>query len=365
MAVKITTGRLKDVVVERICYEPGCTWGAPYRCRHCQARSCWRHRDHADVLCDAPDRLERGLPCESEQLPIRYRNDARSAPTASLEPATTPAVPTGGLWRNERGEGLRIWRSKAAWHFPCAGAASDAPVKRGSGGDTAMERAAERQRGHCWASAGTTIYSFYDECPRSATYAAANVWHLDAAWRCAAHFDQELWTAHDWQRVTAPPLSAPRDSQRQRVYDAERAVSGMLMAQIRDRSLADLYVDRVWACLPLPASLKPRIVWKDIDRARVAGIADIDERVIELRSTFGSRALIILHEIAHFVTYQYELSQWRRVADHGPEFCGLLLQTVAACFGLTARDTVETVFRVRKVQIDANVRLTPSVLRPV
>ena len=108
-----------------------------------------------------------------------------------------------------------------------------------------------------------------------------------------------------------------RDSQRQRVYDAERRI--IPSARIMDKSEARRFFKMI--CKVLPECQGARPLRMTFRRGGVRSFYDSGElkgpRICILRATKRS----ICHEIAHHVTYR---RFGNNVPDHGREFAGIL-----------------------------------------
>lgn len=128
----------------------------------------------------------------------------------------------------------------------------------------------------------------------------------------------------------------PRDSQRQRLYDAERAIFGTHGGR-SFRSIADIsaYVREVEASA-LWRELGERVGldrWVEVKDGRGSPRSRAGGRTIKI--VRGHRfELVVLHELAHLVTS-------RRFAAHGPEFVRNYISLVDAFAGSAAARALE------------------------
>jgi putative metallohydrolase (TIGR04338 family) len=143
------------------------------------------------------------------------------------------------------------------------------------------------------------------------------------------------------------------DSQRSRVYQAERALDRPewnrrlgTVQEIQD------YVDRIvrsrWFRGAFP-DFPGRIIVKDgRGRRRAGGWRTWDGGCITL-PVWSRRASIVLHEVAHVVTPRRD-AQGRRTAAHGREFAAAFLALVRRWMGAEAAAALRAAFRLHGVR---------------
>lgn len=140
-----------------------------------------------------------------------------------------------------------------------------------------------------------------------------------------------------------------RDTQRQRVYDAENAALSSIdpradlslrdMQNLVDRWCADRVVRRHYR-----RAVRPLLVTDGRGR-RTACYHPTLYGPDELRMPRWSRSRrVLLHEFAHALTFSYSR------ADHGWEFCACYLMLVRRFLGREAEATLMREFKARRVR---------------
>jgi putative metallohydrolase (TIGR04338 family) len=141
----------------------------------------------------------------------------------------------------------------------------------------------------------------------------------------------------------------PRDSQRQRLYDAEASINpGHGFASL---ATVQAYVDRILAtawwqtCFPTVQ----RVVIDPGSRRKWAGAWKTKEGGTIYLPPGTQGPLSVLHELAH-------LAQPRRSAFHGPEFAGIYLALVRNRMGWRKERSLAAAFKRHRVRVQALLR---------
>ncbi len=146
--------------------------------------------------------------------------------------------------------------------------------------------------------------------------------------------------------------SHPRDSKRQRVYDAERELPEF--HQKMDWPEVEAFFAQV------NASRWFRARWSTVVRPvrKRGGSAYGYPGGRVTLPAFARNRIVILHEIAHTVTYADQ-----RYAPHGPEYCGVFVALVGHFVSDDVARRLRAELRARKVAVKGT--LLPEPVRPV
>jgi hypothetical protein len=149
-------------------------------------------------------------------------------------------------------------------------------------------------------------------------------------------------------------VSRERDTQRQRVYDAENAAGINPWVQTIPNADLQAWVDSVLDRRAIRSRWGVRQVRVELTHGRGAYARGSGL----IRASRGARnEYVLLHEIAHTLT------SGRGYAAHGPEFCGVLLFLVKTVMGREAHAALLAQMRARKVK-RSNVAI-PAVRKDV
>jgi putative metallohydrolase (TIGR04338 family) len=149
-----------------------------------------------------------------------------------------------------------------------------------------------------------------------------------------------------------------RDSQRKRVYTAERAAfpdcsetSDPTLPTVED---IERYVKKVWGSKRVQAAF-PR---STLHYSRVPEVAD--GRGCRRAIAYGTyqitipkwarREWVVLHELAHIIVERERLHPKNEIADHGWHFCEVYLKLVLYMMGREAHDALKASFKKHKVK---------------
>lgn len=136
-------------------------------------------------------------------------------------------------------------------------------------------------------------------------------------------------------------MSRERDTQRQRVYDAENAAGINPWVQTIPNADLQAWVDSVLDRRAIRSRWGVRQVRVELTHGRGAHAYGTHT----IRASRAARnEYVLLHEIAHTLTHQ------RGYAGHGPEFCGVLLFLVKTVMGREAHAALLAQMRARKVK---------------
>lgn len=171
--------------------------------------------------------------------------------------------------------------------------------------------------------------------------------------------------------VTIRDVSSTRDTQRSRVYKAERDALKPLQRKLSSLSEVKLLVRQVWASKRVAENWPKAITGYQFMPKRADGSWGeyrSRPRVIDGRgarwawggSTYikiPSRAAwamvdwVVLHELAH--TIHCRLDNPRREASHGWQYCAIYLQLVLYFMGRPAHNALKAAFKANKVRFRA------------
>jgi putative metallohydrolase (TIGR04338 family) len=149
-------------------------------------------------------------------------------------------------------------------------------------------------------------------------------------------------------------MTRPRDSQRQRVYNAERALLP-LAAPLREVRDVERYIKK---------NMARKAILRRYPRASLS-VNVRDGRGTRSALAYGTHTIslplwarneaIALHEMAHIVTNRH----FRGQAGHGWEFCAVMLDLVRFCMGTEAHATLLASYKAHKVRYRAPRKRAP------
>lgn len=143
-------------------------------------------------------------------------------------------------------------------------------------------------------------------------------------------------------------LRRPRDSQRQRVYDAEYHINDL--GYFEDFGSCMDFVNRVTASSHWHKLTGGLDVVLDLKTKGSTSSAYWQESIISLAPhPYHFSRHVILHELAHLATHIVH----ENVAGHGPEYCDIYLNLVKLFMGRDSHSTLLNAF------IEHRVRWTP------
>lgn len=154
-------------------------------------------------------------------------------------------------------------------------------------------------------------------------------------------------------------MARPRDTQRSKLYAAERAAFGdAFTADPMDFDRAVAFVRQVWR------SPWTRRKWPFVTYNAPPYVAD-GRGTLYARGSLGRLNLprwsrtkpVILHELAHALTWHR-----RDIAAHGREFAAVLLELVQHWLGVAAAKKLRAAFRAGRVRYRPKRLLTPAQL---
>jgi putative metallohydrolase (TIGR04338 family) len=146
----------------------------------------------------------------------------------------------------------------------------------------------------------------------------------------------------------------PRDSQRQRLYDAQRLAGFYDTGEVMTIKEAQKFVNQVLSHKKtrqlhgkyrFQFSIYPTKIIVEPGSGNHATMRHRDWQVVRLirLNKFGRNKFIILHEIAHHITWGRE--------SHGPEFADVLLQFTTRYLGKPEADKLANAFNEKRVRV--------------
>jgi len=141
-----------------------------------------------------------------------------------------------------------------------------------------------------------------------------------------------------------------RDSQKQKVYNAEKEVRPLLCEpELSELEILRL-VDRVWnskrvkSAFPKAAKRQsPDVTFRNTSNAFAVGCSRIN-----LPRGWARRRLIVLHELAHIIT---NIEYGTAVASHGWQFCETFLKLTLYISGREAHDLLKGKLKAARVRV--------------
>lgn len=163
---------------------------------------------------------------------------------------------------------------------------------------------------------------------------------------------EEMLTIRTPKR-TRSRSARPRDSQRQKVYDAEDAIHGKDLPTVPEmQEYIDAILRKRWFKNRYP-NIKQVKVQDGRGRRRAVGIYRWTYSIIKM-PRWARCEMVLLHELAHVVTDGRKGvfgASKHAVASHGPEFARNFLDLVYWKMGREAGDTLRASFKEKRVKL--------------
>lgn len=160
--------------------------------------------------------------------------------------------------------------------------------------------------------------------------------------------------------ASAPAFSArPRDSQRSRLYAAERAAFGHAI-DLFSITEVERYVERVWSMKRVQGAFPNLGFLPRVDDGRGRRSACASDRAISVPRALRMR-WVIVHELAHIIAGR-EFGR-RNIAWHGWQFAQTYLRLARLVLGVEAETALKAQFKARRVKHKAprsKAPLTPE-----
>jgi putative metallohydrolase (TIGR04338 family) len=150
---------------------------------------------------------------------------------------------------------------------------------------------------------------------------------------------------------------SPRDSQRQKVYDAEGAAFAGAPVDLPEMADLERYVNFVCSLKRVKASFPKLVDWPiyigDGRARRKAG----GWRQGILMPRWSRKRWVVLHELSHVIVDR--VHSHRRAAGHGWEFASTYLLLVRHVMGVAVHDRLKAEFKARRVRYKAPRQRAP------
>lgn len=151
-------------------------------------------------------------------------------------------------------------------------------------------------------------------------------------------------------------MARVRDSQRSKLYAAERASGIQTLGKLGKMTIAecDAFARKVLrsAYIRRRYDRAERIAdWLQVEHGRGGGRAYAGMTTIRL-GVWGRQPAVVLHEVAHLLTPS-------RAAAHGWEFAAAMLDLVRAGMGVEAHDKLKAAYVEHKVRFRRPVKRAP------
>lgn len=157
-----------------------------------------------------------------------------------------------------------------------------------------------------------------------------------------------------------------RDTQMQKVYNAEQAVFADAPTEFQNLEEVTAFVAKVFASawfkrhFPAPRNtFPPRISEHNGGRTAFARGYSIHLP----KTSFGKKKWVILHELAHCLTPNWHKEGGHIVQSHGREFCETYLKLIGHGIGPNTQKRLRDSFRKHKVKYFPKRRLTADQLK--
>lgn len=146
-------------------------------------------------------------------------------------------------------------------------------------------------------------------------------------------------------------FTTPRDSQRSKVYKAERACSWWSASEEMSLKECEKLIDRLLGRHYKWKGERRRVRWGGYRLADGRGSRSgaANDHYIRLPKFARNRGYVA-HEVAHMIHFRL---MWVKEAAHGWEYCSIYLQVVTAVFGKEASDELKESFKKHKVKFRA------------